>query len=205
MKRLLLTSNGFENPKIGKEFLKLIDKPASEIKILLIPTSARTKEELHYVNLSKKELLDLGIEEENIVNYNLDSEIGDKELDSFDVIYMCGGNTFYLLHKIRESKFDKKISEIVCKGIVYVGVSAGSMIIGPDIGVSGIKEEWDENDIGIKNLTGLNLTKERISPHYINEDEEVIQKFERETGKKVTTLRDNQAILIKDNETNVIE
>ncbi len=205
MKRLLLTSNGFENPKIGKEFLKLINKPASEIKILFIPNASRTKEELHYVDLSKKQLVDIGIEEENIIEYNLDRDISDEELENIDAVYMCGGNTFYLLHKVRESKFDEKISEIVSKGIVYVGVSAGSMIMGPDIDVSGIREEWDKNDIGIKDLTGLNLTKERISPHYINEDKELIQKFERETGKKVTPLRDNQALLIKDTEVRIIE
>ena len=205
MKRLLLTSNGFENPKIGKEFLKLVNKPVSEIKILFIPNASRTKEELHYISLSKKELIDLGIEKENIIEYNLDRDVSDGELENIDVVYMCGGNTFYLLYKVRESKFDEKINEIVNKGIVYVGVSAGSMIIGPDIDVSGIREEWDKNDIGIKDLTGLNLIKERISPHYINEDKEAIQKFERETGKKVTPLRDNQAILIKDNEINVIE
>ncbi len=205
MKRLLLTSNGFENPKIGKEFLKLVNKPVTEIKSLFIPNASRTKEELHYISLSKKELIDLGIEKENIIEYNLDRDVSDGELENIDVVYMCGGNTFYLLYKVRESKFDEKINEIVNKGIVYVGVSAGSMIIGPDIDVSGIREEWDKNDIGIKDLTGLNLIKERISPHYINEDKEAIQKFERETGKKVTPLRDNQAILIKDNEINVIE
>ncbi len=37
MKKLLLTSAGFENPKIGKLFLELINKSASETKIILFP------------------------------------------------------------------------------------------------------------------------------------------------------------------------
>ena len=39
MKKLLLTSAGFENPKIGEEFLKSVNKPVSEIKIIFVPTA----------------------------------------------------------------------------------------------------------------------------------------------------------------------
>ena len=71
--KLLLTSAGFENPNIGKEFLKLVDKPANEIKILFIPTAARSKEEQDYANKSKQELYDLGINYDNIKIYYIKS------------------------------------------------------------------------------------------------------------------------------------
>ena len=192
--KLLLTSSGIDNDKIGKEFLKLVDKPASEIKILFVPTASRTEEELYYVAESKKELLDLGIKKKDIVDYNLGNEL--EGLDDFDVMYVCGGNTFYLLHRIRESGFDKVIKEFVESGKVYVGVSAGSMIMGPDIDVTGIKHGWDENDIGLKDLTGLRITNKRISPHYTEADENVIAKFEKETGKEVDRLRDGEREII---------
>ncbi|MDD5192264.1 MAG: Type 1 glutamine amidotransferase-like domain-containing protein [Candidatus Nanoarchaeia archaeon] len=205
MKKILLTSAGFENPRIGKEFLKLLGKPASEVKVLFIPTASRTKEELHYVGKSKKELIGVGIKKENFINFNLDRELTEEELKKIDVIYVCGGNTFYLLYKIRENRFDEKIKEMINKGIVYVGASAGSMIMGPDIEVSGIKADWDKNDVGLKDLTGLKFTDKRISPHYADEYEEVIKKFEEETGKNVTRLTDKQAILIKDEEVKILE
>ena len=67
MKKLLLTSAGFQNPETADEFLKLIDKSPSEIKIIFVPTaSSRTEEELKYIKESKKELIDIGIREENI-------------------------------------------------------------------------------------------------------------------------------------------
>ena len=205
MKKLLLTSAGFENPKIGEEFLRLVDKPVSDIKILFIPTASRTDEELYYVEESKKELLDLGIKKENIIVYDLDREITDEELANIDSIYICGGNSFYLLYKVRASKFDEKIKEMVNRGVVYVGVSAGSVLVGSDIKISGIKKEWDKNDVGIKDLSGLNLTDKIISPHYENKDKEIIEKYEKETGKKITLLTDNQSLLVEGEKVRIIE
>lgn len=203
--KLLLTSAGFENPKIGKEFLRLIDKPVSEIGVLFIPTAARTDEELHYVEKSKEEILDLGIKKENIYVYNLDREINDNELEKINVIYVCGGNTFYLLYKIRESGFDKKIRGMVDKEIVYCGASAGSILVGPDIGIAGKDKSWDKNDVGLKNLSGLNLTNHIISPHYVNDEEKVISEYEKETENKITRLTDKQALLVEGNEAKIIE
>ncbi len=111
MKKLLLTSAGFENIKIGEKFLELVNKSVSEIKVLFIPTASRSKGQLFYVEKSKQELLDLDILKNNIINFNLDKELSREELGTFDAIYICGGNTFYLLHKIRESKFDEIIKK----------------------------------------------------------------------------------------------
>ena len=161
--KLLLTSAGFENPKVGKEFLKLIDKLASEIKVIFVPTAARTEEELFYVEKSKKELLNVGILAQNIKILDLDHKISNEEVDGFDVIYVCGGNTFYLLHKVKEADFGSIIKQFLERGGVYVGASAGSIIVGPDIEVAGF---GDKNDIGLKDLTGLNLIDVAIFPHF---------------------------------------
>lgn len=37
--KLLLTSNGLSSKRIGKEFLKLIDKPAKENRVLVMYTT----------------------------------------------------------------------------------------------------------------------------------------------------------------------
>lgn len=43
MKKLLLTSDGLVNPKIGQQFLELIGKDPKEIRVLFIPTAAEYK------------------------------------------------------------------------------------------------------------------------------------------------------------------
>ncbi len=194
MRKLLLTSAGFDNPKLGEKFLELIGKDPKEIKVLFIPIAARTDEEKHYTNESKKELLDLGIKD--IIEYNLEGDIP-KE---FDAIYVCGGNTFYLLHKIRETGFDKKLIGFIDQGKVYVGVSAGSIIMGPLIGIAA---PFDQNEIGLKDLTGLNLIDSVITPHYTLEEKEIIDKFEGEH--KIIRLTDQQAVLVLGDSIEVIE
>ncbi len=205
MRKMILTSNGFENPKIGRKFLSVVGKNPEEIKVLLIPTAARTKEELYYVEESRKELVGLGIRKENIFDYNPKNSVDEIAQKNFDVIYVCGGNTFYLLQKVMESGFDKKIIDMVNNGIVYVGASAGSILVGPDIEISGIGVNGDKNDIGIKNTDGFNLTDKIISPHYALPEEEAISGFEKEKNVKVLRLKDNQALFILGDKEEVIE
>jgi len=206
MKKLLLTSAGFKNPKVGEKFLKLVNKPVSEIKIIFIPTAARTKEELKYVDESKKELIDLGIPETNIKILNLDKSLAYEEVKDFDVIYVCGGNTFYLMHKVRETGFDGVIKQFVKEGKVYVGVSAGSIIAGPNLSIAD-KEQLgfgDVKDVGLKDLTGLNLTNIAISPHFCKEEHNAIEKFKKKVNKKLNSLTDSQALLILDDKITII-
>ena len=206
MKKLLLTSAGFKNPKVGEKFLKLVNKPVSEIKIIFIPTAARTKEELKYVDESKKELLDLGIPETNIKILNLDKSLAYEEVKDFDVIYVRGGNTFYLMHKVRETGFDGVIKQFVKEGKVYVGVSAGSIIAGPNLSIAD-KEQLgfgDVNNVGLKDLTGLNLTNIAIFPHFRKEEHNAIEKFKKKVNYQIVTLTDSQALLILDDKITII-
>lgn len=39
MKKILLTSGGFDNKKIADKFLELVNKPVNEIKVLFITTN----------------------------------------------------------------------------------------------------------------------------------------------------------------------
>lgn len=202
MYKLLLTSAGFENPKIGKEFLKLINNNPSTTKVLFIPTASRTEDELYYVEKSRNELLAVGIKEENITTYNLDYRISNKVLDELSVVYVCGGNTFYLLHKIREAKFDIVLTKLIQSGITYVGASAGSLLVGPNIN---IPDYSDSNDISISDYTGLNITNTVIVPHYSEEQKERIEEAKQKTKYPVIPLTDSQALLIIDENITIIE
>ncbi len=205
MTKLLLTSTGLANQNIKNQFLQIIDKPVSQVKIIFVPTASRSEEELKYVDESKKELLDLGIPENNIKTLNLDKPVSFQDVEGFDVIYVCGGNTFYLLKKVRETGFDKVIIEFAKTDKLYLGVSAGSILVNPDISTAGTGLEPDENDVGLTDLTGLNLTDVLVSPHYCEEEKLIIDEFKKKSQYKVIPLTDNQALLIIDGETKIIE
>ena len=50
-----------------------------------------------------------------------------------DVIWVCGGNGFYLRWILRESGADRIIRELVSGGTVYAGWSAGAVLAGPTL------------------------------------------------------------------------
>lgn len=200
--KLLLTSAGFENQKIGKRFVELTKKQASKIRVIFVPTASRTREELKYVQEARKELLQVGIRSENIKTLNLDHPISYKEVENFEVIYVCGGNTFFLLAKVRETGFDRVIQRFLKEGKVYVGVSAGSIITCPTIEIA---LPYDENDVGLTDFRGLHFVDVIITPHFTKKDEEIIQKYRKQTNYPVIPLTDKQAYLVIDDRAEVIQ
>ena len=51
-----------------------------------------------------------------------------EELQQYDVVYLCGGNTTYLLERINDTKFNKSLMEYINGNGLVIGVSAGSII-----------------------------------------------------------------------------
>lgn len=203
MKKILLTSSGLGNKKVQKEFLNLLDKQIKDIKILLV-FGVKTEEEMLYVEESKKELIVLGIQEKNIANANINEDIPLLEKD-FDVIYFCGGNTYYLLDRIKKLDLDSLIKNLIIKGAIYIGVSAGSIIASKDIKIAGWGAEGDENEVELEDLSGLGFTNIAIFPHYKNSLKEEIKEFKKKVDYPVQELRDGEAILIMGNKVKKIK
>ena len=155
MKKFFLISAGFLNKEISDLFLKELNKKPEDSRIFMV-TSARTKEEEYYIEESKKELINLGFKD--IFVFNLDRKISMNEVRDFDAIYVCGGNTYYIMKRFKETGLDKIVMELVNQGKIYVGVSAGSIMAGPSIGISGWGIDGDKNDVNLKDLTGFNFT-----------------------------------------------
>lgn len=194
--KLLLTSAGFLNKEVSDTFLRLLKKPTGQIHAIFIPTASRTEDELKYVEESRQELVDLGIN--NITTLNLDRKVTAEEINSADVIYVCGGNTFYLLQKIRESGLDQLLPSY--SGL-YIGVSAGSIVVGPNIEVSG---PWDENDVNLLDTTGMKIVDFAVIPHYQRKDRTIVQELKNRVDYEIVELTDNQAILIEYGEKKII-
>jgi dipeptidase E len=97
---------------------------------------------------------------------------------------------------MRKTEVDKILIKAVKNNKFYIGVSAGSIIPGPDIEVAGL---GDSNDVGIKDLTGLKLTNLIITPHYNQKEEKDVEAFKKKRkSEQVIALTDDQAIFIED-------
>ena len=201
MKKLFLTSAGFINTKISQAFIGELYKPANKSKILIVAFAQDSKEE-SYVQQSKEELKKLGFKNIQIANMHHRIDISDR--DKFDVIYVCGGNTFAILNKLRETNLDKFIKEQVNKNSIYVGVSAGSIIAGPYIEIAGWGSEGDNNEIGLKDLTGLNFTDIAVFPHFHDGLRNEIDEFRKKVNYRVIELTDDQAVFITQNQIKII-
>lgn len=186
--KLLLTSAGFLNKEVAKVFVGLFDKPMDQVRLIFIPTASRSKNETTYVNLSRQELMDLGIH--HITTMYLDRAVTSEEILGADAIYVCGGNTFYLLQKMRESGLDRILPHFQD---VYVGVSAGSIVVGPNVEVS---SPWDENDVHLSDTTGLRLVDFAVVPHYQKKDEAIVEQLKKQADYEIMGLTDQQAVLV---------
>jgi len=191
--KLLLTSSGLSNSVISKSFLDKLSKPVSESTVFVIAYAQNDTEEF-YVNESKREISQLGFNDISVINLN--HVVCDLSSLKFDVIYVCGGNTFSILSKLRETGLDVFIINQIRSGAIFIGVSAGSIIAGPDIEIAGWGSEGDENIANLKDLSGLNLTNIAIFPHFHNELTVEVEKFKEMVKYEVIAINDSQAVII---------
>ncbi|OGH12358.1 MAG: hypothetical protein A2857_01330 [Candidatus Levybacteria bacterium RIFCSPHIGHO2_01_FULL_36_15] len=191
--KLFLTSAGL--PKETREnFIKLLPKAPHKIKLCFIPTAADPEKNKSYVGKDIKTIKKMGmnISEIDLKNKNEDSLLSD--LSRCDVIYIEGGNTFYLLDHVRKSGFDKIIKQLLDNEKIYVGVSAGSIIAGVNIELAGWKH-FDRNIVELKDLKGLSLVPFVPFVHYEEKYNKLLNDKVKEIDYSLYALNDKQAVL----------
>lgn len=182
---VILTSCGIINDEQRNKFYKIISEEELASKKVLYVTTAVDGEESddkHWMNLEYLTILALGIKEENITEYKIGEEIDYRE---FDIMYMMGGNTFYLLDMIRKYNFDKVIEKFA-KEKIYIGSSAGSIILGNSIEVA---SSFDLNNVNMEDFTGLKLINGLIIPH-AGRKEEFITNLRNNTNEELIIIYD---------------
>ena len=131
--KVLLTSAGFENCMISKVFLNQINKDPKDIKVVFIPTAADSADSIAMLPKCMNDLLNIGINKENVYVYDLHYKMKFSFLSNYDAVYVCGGNTDYLIQRINKSGFRKELLKYITKNGVYIGVSAGSCIMANNV------------------------------------------------------------------------
>lgn len=203
---LLLTSAGIP-VEFKQYFLALIkDLDLKKIKVSHIVTAAYGENGIKpkWINYYNKQFEKYGIK--NIDEFDLKNKT-QKDLEKYfkniDIIFVGGGNTFYLLNWIKKSGFNKIINKLLNLGKIYIGVSAGSYVACPTI-EQATWEHQDKNRWNLKDLTALNLVPFLISAHYTKNYKNIILKEARKTRFPIVALNDKQAILIKDDKYKII-
>lgn len=126
--RVLLTSAGLETGEIKECFVEMVGKEMSLAKALFIPTAAINVGAIKVLPKCMNDLLKCGIPEENIRVYDLHAGMELQELKQYDVVYLCGGDTNYLLERVNATGFNRSLLEYIQTDGLVIGVSAGSLI-----------------------------------------------------------------------------
>ena len=117
------------------------------------------------------------------------------ELGQFDAIYIGGGNTYRLLHLLRESGYDRALLRCIQGGTAVYGGSAGAAILGHDIGTVA---HMDENNVGLENLHGLNVLRGyAIWSHYEPRDDDRIAAYLRDEGIPVLAISERAGVALE--------
>lgn len=170
---LFLTSSGLTKSMVNS-FFNIIGKCPDEVKILYVPTAAiETDGAREGIAICLHELSLMGIRSENVFVYNLELILskgyqrtysayvtdepivsrlmGTEELRKFDAVFVGGGDSAVLCREMVRTGFDCVLEQALNAGLVYVGISAGSMY------AAGNFEK------------GLNIIPNPIIPHWTGE------------------------------------
>lgn len=165
MKRLFLASSvETTGPAIGKE----IGSPENK-KLVFIYTAGEVEEEKKWIEEDRSGLEKEGFKISDYTITNKTPEDIKRDLESFDVIHVNGGDTFYFILQARKTGFDKWIKEKIESGEkIYTGSSAGSQACAPNVMESKYfdNEEWG-NKLGT--FEGFNLVNFLVFPHWGSE------------------------------------
>lgn len=196
---LVLTSSGFNdiNNYVSEEMRDLFKEIANKKKVMILSNAAPLGSGNYIARENvKNNFLNIGASKVEIIDLN---EINLKMIHDYDIIYGLGGDITQLIELNRTTSFKEELIEFLKNGI-YIGESAGSMILCDDLKwVYDIKKGTKPKyDIVLDTYLGLNLTNYKILPHYNKIDKNITEKakaFENKNNMKINKLKDGEYIL----------
>lgn len=212
MARLLLTSGGVTNPSIRAALLGLLGRPIEECTALCVPTAEwghpmcspysaysfvagggehRSMTELGWKRLGLLELAALP---------SLDRERWEPWVREADVLLVDGGDAMYLAHWMRETGLSELVMSL--PDLVWVGVSAGSMVMTPRVGEW--FTQWRAPEIGD---TTLGVVDFSIFPHldmWPSNSMENAERWAAGIGGPSYAMDDQTAIVVDGDRTEVV-
>jgi Peptidase E len=195
MKKMFLASS-------FKDVADVFEKFAGDVKgkkVTFIPTASVVEKVNFFVKSGRKALEKMGLIVDNLELSTATADEIMEKLTQNDYIYITGGNTFFLLQELKESGADKIITEQIALGKLYIGESAGSMVVAPDIefakGMDSIKKAPK-----LKSTEGLGIIDFYPVPHHTNSPfKKAVEKIIATYGKNLMLkpISNKQAILVQ--------
>ncbi len=207
--KLLLCSEGFNTEELVKKCEELVGKPREDINIAVINEAYAVEHDnnLRWVvnNLSLVEK-NFGGKLELVNLLALSLENVKKRIELHDVIFVVGGHTDYLMSVFNKTGFSKLLPKLL-NSKVYVGSSAGSMVMGERLSSKAYKIIYGERgDYGVSKY--LELVNLSIIPHLDSskhpERKEMLTELAKKHEGKIYGLCDDSAVVVDNNKLSTI-
>jgi dipeptidase E len=208
--KLLLTSGGITNPSIAKALFDLVGKKPEDTSLVFIPTASNV--EVGDKGWLIEDLIDLKNQNFKSIDIADISAVEEKiwrpKLEAADILFFGGGNTYHLMRWINKSGLAAILPELL-KTKVYVGLSAGSMVVSKDLALKLSQIVYEEDLSETEDMPALNLVDFYFLPHlnslyFKNVREEFIRKATQGVPEKMYVMDDDSALKIVDGKAEVI-
>lgn len=207
--KLLLSSNGFANKAIADTLFEMVGKKPEEISLVFIPTASNVEigdkdwfiDDL--INVKKQNFKLVAIADISAVP----EKIWRPQFEEADVLFFEGGNTYHLMNWINKSGLIKLLPDML-KTKVYIGLSAGSMITGPDLNLRLSKiiygEEAEKETMAGLGFTDFYFLSHLNNPYFASRIEENLKKAMKEITRKTYVLDDQSALSVIDGKVEIV-
>ena len=124
-------------------------------------TEPKLKERNRNAVLARETLLAVGIPVVEFFDFDVRASA---DLATFDLVYLAGGNPYYLLQRVRESGADAVIEEMIAAGRPFIGSSGGALLLGQSLNVVPVFDT-SVPDLGCRNPMALGVVPFTVLPH----------------------------------------
>lgn len=200
--KLLLTSAGISNKSIETALRRLV---RGEIRIAFIPTAANEeKEDKEWLEEDLGNCKKLGsVDIVDIATLNKKDWL--PKLEKANVIFVGGGDTAYLMRWILKSGLAEELPRLLEKR-VYVGISAGSIVLSKEIQASSEHLYGDETKNPPKGLgyIDFHIRPHLNSPYFPKITDENLKKLSKKLDGDLYGIDDDSAVIYNEGKIEVI-
>ena len=212
--KMLLTSGGVTNSSIRSALVELLGKPIEESDALLIPTAQwghpMCSPQTVWMSTAGRwpdqtGLTELGWKSVGVLELSALPTIGRERWEPWataaDALLVDGGEAIYLSHWMRESGLADLLPSLA--DTVWVGVSAGSMVMTPRIGRQFVEWDVDGSDETL-GLVDFSIFPHLDYPGWASNSTESAARWAAQIEGRSFAIDDGTAIAVQDGSVRVV-
>ncbi|WP_181158580.1 Type 1 glutamine amidotransferase-like domain-containing protein [Leucobacter massiliensis] len=185
-RRLLLTSFF---ARVARLLPAFAEAKLAGRRVCFIPTATIPERFTLHLRAERRALRRLGLELDELELSAATPAETAEAMGAADILFVSGGNTFFLAQELRRTGADRLIAAHIAAGRIYIGASAGSMVLAPRLDYVAHMDSPSAAPALRGDFAGLGITEFGVVPHAGNVP------FRRATRRIVETYGERMVLL----------